>query len=98
MIRGSPPLAASKYAKYTCKDWRPGMPHLNIYLPEDLARKVRKEAREKKVSLSAFVTGLLREKVGRKGWRRDFFTRVVGGWKGEAPRISRPPAEKREGF
>jgi len=71
------------------------LPHLNIYLPNDLASKVRREARERRMSLSAFVTDLIREKVDRKAWRSDFFSRVVGGWKGVAPKILRPRPEKR---
>lgn len=71
------------------------MPHLNVYLPEELAKKVKNEARQRKISLSAFVTNVLRERVSRKGWRKGFFTDVVGAWQGEFPKVRRPSGEKR---
>jgi hypothetical protein len=73
------------------------MPQLNIYVPEELAGSLRQAARRSRLSLSQFVTGIIKEKLGPKGWRKDFFTRVVGGWKGSFPEISRPPPGKRVG-
>ena len=72
------------------------MAQINIYVPPTLERKIRREARLRKKSLSAYVAGLLREAVDRKRWKEDFFTRVIGRWKGDFPSLGRDLPEERE--
>jgi hypothetical protein len=72
------------------------MPQINLYVSEDFEKQIRAEARRRRLSLSAYLTGLLQSRVGRKGWRDGFFTRVVGGWQGDAPEIVRELPEDRE--
>lgn len=74
------------------------MPQLNVYVPESLERRIRKEAKHSRKSVSAFVMDLVKEKVDRGGWRPDFFSKIVGGWKGDFPEIDRPAPEEREGL
>jgi hypothetical protein len=72
------------------------MPHMNIYVPEKIEKRVRREAKLKGKSVSAYIGDLLKGQVDRKGWHKDFFTKVVGGWKGNFPAIKRGQPEERE--
>jgi hypothetical protein len=75
------------------------MAQINIYVPDPLARTVRAEAQRRRQSLSQYLVALIqRHAGGEKGWREDFFTSVVGGWKGELEAVPRPPAEDRPGL
>lgn len=71
------------------------MPQINLYVSDDFEKQIRAEAKRRRMSLSAYLTGLLQNRVGRKGWREGFFTRVVGGWHGDAPEIERELPEER---
>ncbi len=72
------------------------MPQLNVYVPESLEKKIRREAKLSQKSLSAYVTDLMKARMDRGHWRPDFFTKIVGGWKGGFPEIERPAPEERE--
>jgi len=74
------------------------MPQINLYVSDDLEKQIRKEAKRRRLSLSAYLTGLIRNRVEKKDWREGFFTRVVGGWQGEAPEIERELPEERGAF
>jgi hypothetical protein len=69
------------------------MAQLKIYLSEELARLLRRAARRKGCSVSQYVANILATRLANKGWRRDFFTHVVGGWKGAFPALQRPRPE-----
>ncbi len=70
------------------------MSQLNIYVPSELENRLRKRARQSKMSLSKFLSSLLENQMGqRKGWSAHFFTQTAGGWKGEMPSIERLPVE-----
>jgi hypothetical protein len=71
------------------------MPQINLYVSEELEREIRAEAKRRRLSLSAYLARLIRSRIGRKGWNEGFFTRVVGGWQGEAPEVERDPPEDR---
>lgn len=72
------------------------MAHINVYVPNDLAAEMYKEARRAKTSLSQFLVGLFRRRVEQgKGWKKNFFTKVIGGWHGHFPSIERDPPEER---
>lgn len=72
------------------------MPQLNVYVPERLEKKIRKEAKLSRKSVSAYVADLMKDRMDRGHWRPDFFTKIVGGWKGDFPEIERPAPEERE--
>ena len=74
------------------------MPQINLYVSDDLEKQIRTEAKRRRLSLSAYLTGLIRNRVGKKGWREGFFTRVVGCWQGELPEIKRELPEERGAF
>ena len=72
------------------------MPQLHLYVPDELAEGIRHRAEARGVSVSRFLSELVRREVGCR-WPADYFERVVGGWQGQSPQ--RPPQgsiEKRE--
>ena len=75
------------------------MAQINIYVPDSVARVLRAQAKRNQKSLSQYVVALLQGQTGTtSGWQKDFFTKVVGGWKGELPPMPRPSAEDRPGL
>ncbi len=58
------------------------MPQLHLYVPERVADRVRSRARERGMSVSAWLAELVIRDVSTD-WPPDFFTEVVGGWRGE---------------
>ena len=74
------------------------MSQLHIYVPDDLAEKLKENARTQGLSLSRYVSNIV-QKEFCTGWPALFFTEVVGGWKGEP--LRRPDQgdfEQREEF
>ena len=63
------------------------MPQLHLYLPEDVARRVRAKAQSHSLSVSRYLAELVLREVG-DAWPAGFWDEVVGGWDGE--RIPRP--------
>jgi hypothetical protein len=70
------------------------MAQLKLYLPAGFERKIRAEARHSRKSLSAYVVDLLIGRIERQSWNKDFFGKVVGGWKGDFPEIPRESPER----
>lgn len=58
------------------------MAQLHLYLPEDLAEKVRRSAASKHQSVSAYLAELVRGQIADT-WPEGYFEKVVGGWVGE---------------
>jgi hypothetical protein len=77
----------------SCPGKAKAMPQISLYIPTELEKKVRKSAKLRGKSLSAYVTEVLSERVEPRKWSKDFFKTVVGGWKGEFPSIERPPPQ-----
>jgi hypothetical protein len=71
------------------------MAQLTIYVPDEVEKKVRQEARRRGKSVSALISEMLKGEVEETGWHPDFFKKVVGGWKGPFPTITREPPEDR---
>ena len=72
------------------------MSQVNLYLPDDLAKKVRKLAQKRRKSVSAWLAELIRKEIPQHQWHADFFSEVVGGWEGDVPEIERTLPEERE--
>lgn len=60
------------------------MAQLTIYLPKEIEKKARKNARSAKTSVSAYIAKLIEGKRGRKNaaarWPPEFLA-VLGTWK-----------------
>ena len=74
------------------------MAQLHLYVPDRMAEELRQKARAKGLSVSRYLARLVRRELGT-GWPKDFFKKVVGGWKGEPlERPSQGELENREGM
>jgi|CXWK01.1.fsa_nt_gi hypothetical protein len=74
------------------------MPQLNLYVPDDLAERIRYAAEAADLSVSRYLAELVRREVETE-WPVGYFETVVGGWAGEP--LERAPqgvAEIREPF
>lgn len=69
------------------------MPQLHLYVPEDVAARVRQRAGARGQSVSAYLADVVRGAAGG-GWPPRFFEQVVGGWLG--PRLRRPRQGRHE--
>jgi hypothetical protein len=72
------------------------MPQLYFYVPDEVADKIRQEAKAADISISRYLAELVKRQVASE-WPKGFFDDVVGGWQGE--RLTRPPQgdyERRE--
>lgn len=69
------------------------MAQITIYLPDDVARDVKLQARRAKKSVSAYIASLATEKKrGGRKWPKKFLD-TYGSWEGQLPRIDDPPPE-----
>lgn len=74
------------------------MAQLNFYVPDEIEEAIRKEARSKRKTISSYLAQVVKESVRHDQWQKDFFKKVVSGWKGDFPKITRPLPEEREDF
>jgi hypothetical protein len=58
------------------------MPQLQFYVPDEVAEKIRQEARAANMSVSRYLASLVKRAVA-SDWPADFIEEVVGGWTGE---------------
>lgn len=77
------------------------MAQLTIYLPDDVEKKVRQDARRAKKSVSAFIADLATTKKESRGsdaaWARQV-AKLYGSWEGRFPEIDDPPPDEPESF
>lgn len=76
------------------------MAQLTIYLPDEIEKKVRLEARRAKKSVSAFIADLATKKepqVSDAAWAREV-ARLYGSWVGPFPELDDPPPDEPEAF
>ena len=67
------------------------MSQLNVYVRDDLAKEIRHQARQSGESISKFLSQLFRREIAKKKeWNKNFFTKIVGGWRGKFPQVERP--------
>ena len=71
------------------------MAQLNVYVPDDLEDKIRKEAVRRGQSVSAFVAELVRKEVSVSEWLPGFFE-LAGSWVGDFPEREDLPAQERD--
>lgn len=71
------------------------MAQLTIYIPDELERKIREQAKREGKSLSSFVADLTRQAVAPDAWS-DAFLALYGAWEGELVEPSDPPPETRD--
>jgi predicted transcriptional regulator len=69
------------------------MAQLTIYLPDDVEKRVRQEARRAHKSVSAFITELATTRVQRASGWPEGFAELFGAWEGELQRPEDPPPE-----
>jgi hypothetical protein len=64
---------------------------LNLYVPDDIARKLRLAAKKAKKSLSAYVLERVVEgKAAPRGWPKEFLE-LEGSWEGRFHEPEDPP-------
>jgi hypothetical protein len=64
------------------------VPQLHLYVPEETAEVLRRRARERGSSLSAYLAEIVGREVDEERWPEGFFEEVLGCWEGE---LERPP-------
>lgn len=69
------------------------MPQLHLYVPEDVAAKVREKAKARNLTVSRYLAELIKREVG-EGWPEGYFERVCGKWEGEFPELTRDEPEQ----
>lgn len=68
------------------------MAQVTLYLPEEVAAELKRQARQARKSLSALVAERLRPKQAKERWPKDFLG-TLGSWEGKFPRIPDEPPE-----
>jgi hypothetical protein len=71
------------------------MAQVTIYLPDDLAERLRREAKRSGRSLSAYIAELAERKPPRRKWPPGF-ERLYGSWQGSFPEIEDLQPDDRE--
>ena len=66
---------------------------ITIYVPDDVARRIKREAKLRKKSVSAFIAELAAGSGASPGWPRDFF-RIQGSCKGSLAVPEDPPPDE----
>ena len=69
------------------------MAQITIYLPEDVARRIKREAKRRKKSVSAFIADLATGRGTRPAWPKQFF-RLQGSCKGSLRAPEDPPPDE----
>jgi hypothetical protein len=63
------------------------MPQMHLYVPKNLAEELKARARAHGLTVSKYLATLVQRDIG-PDWPEDFFSTVVGGWRGG--RLARP--------
>lgn len=66
------------------------MARLTIHLPDEVEKKIRRDARRAKKTVSAFIAELLTKKRSHAAWAREV-EMIYGSWVGAFPEIDDPP-------
>jgi hypothetical protein len=68
------------------------MPQLHLYVPDEVARRLRQQARARKLTLSRYLAEIVEREIAG-GWPDGYFEDVVGSWDGDFPEIDDPPPD-----
>ncbi|MCC6310724.1 MAG: hypothetical protein IT345_07370 [Trueperaceae bacterium] len=72
------------------------MPQLHLYVPEDVAERLREQARARNLSVSKYLAEIVQRETAA-AWPEGYFENVIGGWAGEPlERAERLPLEERD--
>ena len=72
------------------------MAQLNVYVPDDLEEKIKKEAKREGKSVSAFVLEAVKNKIEPKSWSKEFLA-TFGSMRDNFPdEIEDLPQQKRD--
>ncbi len=58
------------------------MPQLHFYVPDELAKEIKKRAGQADLPISRYLTNLVKRELG-SGWPDGYFEQVIGAWQGE---------------
>lgn len=64
------------------------MPQLHLYIPDELAERIQRQAQSANLSVSRYLAELVQREIVTD-WPEGYFEEVVGGWQGGA--LERPP-------
>ena len=74
------------------------MAQVTIYLPDELAERLRREAKKAGTSLSGYIAALANRKPGRATRWPVGFEQLYGSWEGEFPEVEELPPNQRESW
>lgn len=72
------------------------MAQLNFYVPDEVEEAIRREAKAHRKTISSYLSEVIKGHVLHDKWQKDFFTKVVGKWRGDFPAIEKLDYEKRD--
>ena len=68
------------------------MAQMTLYLPDELARRIRKAAASARTSVSAYLAELAERKLKPRAWPKGF-AQLSGSFLGDFPEIADPRPE-----
>lgn len=71
------------------------MGQLNIYVPDDLEKKIKKRAKIEGKSVSSFVLNALKDKIEPDGWSPEFLA-MISTPNSDFPGVKALPLQKRK--
>lgn len=71
------------------------MAQITLYLPDEVARRIRAEAKKAKVSVSAYMASLATAKLSPHAWPPGF-AQLFGSWEGDFPPVEDAPPDSVE--
>ena len=73
------------------------MAQVILYLPDDVARRIRKEAKKARKSVSVYMAELAMRKLSPHRWPEGFAA-LYGSWQGDFPEPEDLPPDAVEGM
>jgi hypothetical protein len=71
------------------------MAQVTLYLPDDIAERIRLEAKRSHKSVSAYMADLATRELAPAGWPPGF-AELWGSWEGSFPMAEDPPPDEIE--
>ena len=71
------------------------MPQLHLYVPNEVAKRLREQAKIRKMSLSKYLAEIVQRETPT-GWPEGYFEEVVGSWVGDFEEPEDLPLEELE--